>query len=718
MGPESRSFQAGVESRTTSKRDGSLFTFAVVADSHINPEQAGESSPWTTNQLANARNRYVVQELNRLSPDFVIHLGDYVHPVPSLPTYGPAAEAFKEIFGTLDCELRTIPGNHDVGDKPLSWMPAATVSEDAIGLYEHYFGKAYSSFDHRDCHFVLINASILNSTLPSEREQQIWLENDLRANDGKRIFLFTHYPLYLSDPSEETHYDNIDEPARSWLLSLVEQHRIEAIFAGHVHNFFYNKHADTECYTLPSVTFVRQDYSEFFRIEAGPEHGRNDTGKLGFFIVRVYENEHVAQLVRTNGATPIENGHHVQTSQDNSARLHAYHTKENFPAPVGVHLRHPWTEVVELPYNGPLDEFTRKKVRNDYPLLALWDLGIRKLRVPIGDLLDSTTRERMRALKSLGHEFTVFTYGVPNGQKKETLVRHHDLVDVWEVIVPWREAPQTASEIKAIKEKAQIRTCLSKLESSADKKEEGTKFSHVVNHGFQLNERSTIEEFLRIDGASAAIDGFAFRIGADGSPWKDIQVLSRLASTLNIKATATVQLAPGNPAEANRDDKVLANRVAEAVAAAFVVGDMDVFIDTFVDIDRGYFVRHGLVDRRYNTRMAGHVFRHLHSVLGGELKALTAVETSIKSGGSVRVFETPGELFGLLLPDPEANRFEIDDLPVREIANDFGTGKWIDLVTGEVKAIVGRHELLDNGTQIMLESTPKCSGPSLFVIDR
>ena len=60
-----------------------LFTIAVIADTHMNQEEYGSTSPYETNRVANARTRHVVQELNRLGPELVIHLGDLVHPVPA-----------------------------------------------------------------------------------------------------------------------------------------------------------------------------------------------------------------------------------------------------------------------------------------------------------------------------------------------------------------------------------------------------------------------------------------------------------------------------------------------------------------------------------------------------------------------------------------------------------------------------------------------------------
>ncbi|MGW6461460.1 hypothetical protein ACWF94_36960, partial [Streptomyces sp. NPDC055078] len=62
----------------------------MIADSHVNPGDDRSSSPWASNRLANERSRRAVAELNRLAPDFVVHLGDLVHPVPALETFTSA----------------------------------------------------------------------------------------------------------------------------------------------------------------------------------------------------------------------------------------------------------------------------------------------------------------------------------------------------------------------------------------------------------------------------------------------------------------------------------------------------------------------------------------------------------------------------------------------------------------------------------------------------
>jgi len=93
---------------------GLVFRYAIISDTHIRP--SGESSsPWKTNLLTNDRARWVAQKINAHSTDFVIHLGDIVHPVPHLPTYGSSSKVAREIMGRLTSPCYLVPGNHDVG---------------------------------------------------------------------------------------------------------------------------------------------------------------------------------------------------------------------------------------------------------------------------------------------------------------------------------------------------------------------------------------------------------------------------------------------------------------------------------------------------------------------------------------------------------------------------------------------------------------------------
>src|SRR5690606_35099791 len=98
---------------------------------------------------------------------------------------------------------------------------------------------------------------------------------------------------YLWDEEEQGlgNYDNLDEPARHWLLNLVEKNKIEMLIAGHVHFSFLDYIGNRSKYLLlTSPTFTRGDFSNIFKSDAPPEAGRDDAEKLGFYLFRVLKN--------------------------------------------------------------------------------------------------------------------------------------------------------------------------------------------------------------------------------------------------------------------------------------------------------------------------------------------------------------------------------------------------------------------------------------------
>ena len=118
-----------------------LFSYAVIADTHLNQGEAECNSPFAVNKLANARMRHVVGDLNQRELEFVIHLGDLLHPVPAIPhPYARAAALFNQQIRELQHPIYLLPGNHDVGDKPIDWRPAGVVRDDFLALWKEHFG--------------------------------------------------------------------------------------------------------------------------------------------------------------------------------------------------------------------------------------------------------------------------------------------------------------------------------------------------------------------------------------------------------------------------------------------------------------------------------------------------------------------------------------------------------------------------------------------------
>lgn len=574
----------------------------------MNQSEDFSSSPYPCNALANARTRQVIAELNQIAPDFVIHLGDIVNPVPELPTYGEAAGHFKALVNNLEMPIHLVPGNHDVGDKPVSWMPAGTVNDDHLALYETHFGCHYYSFDHKDLHFIVVNTPIINSGLSVEREQKEWLEADLRESSSKRTVLCLHYPPYVSNPDENGSYDNLDEPGRTWLLDLIDRYQPEMVFCGHVHNFWYDRRGDTEIFLLPSTAFVRHDYSEFFRIEPGDQFGRNDEPKLGYFIVRVYADGQVAENIRTYGRTL----HDDEVLPPATATVRNVQSRESIITSLGVDMRHPWAEEMEVAPSGAVDEFERKIARNDYPILALWEMGVRKMRVPIQDICTPKTRSRMRKLGAIGHLFQIYAYGLPSSEQQAVLSQNADLIETLEIIGPWEVAGSMLGTLSQIKSDTGAEIFLSRVNRKDAQKFEGARFNHLISHGFVLAEKEDIASFIAEHDAAGTIDGFMFRVTRDSMPANAAAEARAFVTEHGRRACLYVRTPGSSPAESFQNDRENSDRIAESVLAAVSSGpEVSVILDTFADVDRGYFVRNGLVDRRYNPRPTSHIIKSM-----------------------------------------------------------------------------------------------------------
>ena len=432
----------------------------------------------------------------------------------------------------------------------------------------------------------------------------------------------------------------------------------------------------------PPSPFVRQDYSEFFRVGPADEYGRNDAAKLGFFTVEIYEQGHVVHVVRTGGATLRPE----QPATPISRRLLARHTRQQHNAPFGVHLRHPWAEITAIPATGGADEFARKEARNDYALLALWEMGIRKLRVPLQDLADPATRARMSILREMGHEFTVYTYGVPEGDLRQALVENAGLVAYWEVVFNWQKLDEVAAAIQSVRQEAPLRVLLSKLRSQEEDgpAQPGSLYFHNIRHGFRPQEEELFDTLQAHAGAAAR----------------------------GLKASVELRMVGEDPAQPFVDDLDNANRVAEALVAAVALRQVDVFADTLADIDRSYFVHSGLVDRRYTPRLAGRVVRNLYAELGADDVVMALEDAHAVEGGQIFVLRRESKTLLLVLPHPEMTVYTLPG--GLDLSGERGRGRWIELESGAVTPVEWRRDAVTG--QVRLSQAASCSVPTLLML--
>lgn len=95
-----------------------------------------------------------------------------------------------------------------------------------------------------------------------------------------------------------------------------------------------------------------------------------------------------------------------------------------------------------------------------------------------------------------------------------------------------------------------------------------------------------------------------------------------------------------------------AQRTAEALFCAAGTG-VTVFADALTDIDRGYFVRNGVLDQTCNPRRAARVIGHLHAALNEGRGDIGPVEEMEAKGRWLRTRQN-GESIALYMAGPDA----------------------------------------------------------------
>ena len=617
-----------------------LFSFVVVADTHVNEADGESTSPCVTNRFANDRARHVFDDIAAMDPppSFVVHLGDIVHPVPSLPTFAQAVERFKAIAAPLQVPLHVVPGNHDVGDKRIDWMPADQVCDDYLAIYRAAFGADFHAFDQDGARFVFLNSLLLNSGLPDEERQRDWLQKQIATAAGRRVFLFMHYPPYVHTPDERGSYDNIDEPARGWLLAQIARPGVEAVFAGHVHNFWYDRIAQADFYMLPSTAFLRHDLTEFYRIAPAVEFGRGDAEKFGYFVVDVHRDGHVAYAVRTHGrqlAADAAGAAGGASAARASAPTWLTHPAVSTFERIGVELRHPWAESMQIAATGGVQEFGRKWARNDYPMLALWEMGARLAKIPDIDVADDAVRRRMALLARFGQRFLVTSLGRPPASVTRAVAAACGIVGV-ELNASWPTVERQREAIRGWREASGVALFLSKIHGFDDSHFDGKHFNHFVKAGFVADALAREAEAIRAAAADGLIDGITVRIEAE-EPLLDIGPrLQAFAQAHGLLVLASLKTSGPNLASERADDRAMVLRTAQAMLLSKATDRVRYVFDTFMDVDRGYYPRHGFIDRRFDPRPAARAFATLNVLLSHEASLALVPEPTAFTALTVR----------------------------------------------------------------------------------
>lgn len=248
------------------------------------PVSHSESSEFII--LGDNRNGYrtfsmILDQINAINPLFVIDNGDLV--------FGGEPNKYRLFYETISklrVPIYTTLGNHDV-------------RENGRPTYTMLFGPPYYSFDYGQNHFVFLDSSrgwAEKQSIPDE--EYIWLENDLKRAEGKRIYVISHIPpvdprddlevnVFPNEPgiaktgyfetlmnnyntykSKDHGFPDPDEAQK--FENLMTEYRVDTVFLSHIHSYYSYVHGDVR-YIISggagAELLTRDSYYHYLRVK-------------------------------------------------------------------------------------------------------------------------------------------------------------------------------------------------------------------------------------------------------------------------------------------------------------------------------------------------------------------------------------------------------------------------------------------------------------------
>ncbi|MGD9402579.1 MAG: metallophosphoesterase, partial [bacterium] len=205
-----------------------LFSFAIIADSHIRPYGYDSTYYIKANSISRELLANFVRDINDHLPrvDFVVHLGDV--------TDNGSVDEFEwagSILDSLECPLYPVVGNHD------------NFQSDDKQAFKDCFGldSTHYSFDYFDMHFIVIDCTLQPYVPPRvhcHAVERAWVEQDLAANPDKPTIVLSHYNMWergwCATFDTTCHYQEYEGVA--YLRQILEEAgNVVAVLNGHVH---------------------------------------------------------------------------------------------------------------------------------------------------------------------------------------------------------------------------------------------------------------------------------------------------------------------------------------------------------------------------------------------------------------------------------------------------------------------------------------------------
>ncbi len=222
---------------------------AVVSDTHLAARATGFNANWQR-----ARDWIAAT-----APDRVIHLGDVSAAGDErIDDLHFAAQALTG----LGRPLHLLPGNHDLGDNPVSTGQTTplTVTAERLARYRAVFGADYWTLDIDGWQLIGLNAQLLGTGGDEEADQLRWLAANLSKHRQLPIGLLLHKPLFRDGPADDEPGERyVPTPVRKRLLDLLADHDLRFVISGHTHQARQFRADGIDHVWVPSTSFCIPD---------------------------------------------------------------------------------------------------------------------------------------------------------------------------------------------------------------------------------------------------------------------------------------------------------------------------------------------------------------------------------------------------------------------------------------------------------------------------
>jgi len=187
--------------KTAAGPDQTQFTFVVFGDTQSQPDI----------------HRTVVEQINEMEPDFLIHTGDLVQA-------GNNTAQWETFFAIERDLLDHVP-----------FFPTMGNHEDGADIYPQRFilpgNEQWYTFDYGNVRFVSLRVDGIAQFKP-DTEQYAWIEDTLAANTQPWLVVYFHIP-----PFSGTEIDYPSRKGQELLVPLFEKYGVDVVFNGHDHNY-------------------------------------------------------------------------------------------------------------------------------------------------------------------------------------------------------------------------------------------------------------------------------------------------------------------------------------------------------------------------------------------------------------------------------------------------------------------------------------------------